>query len=60
MTFLKWAATKWKGYTSMSKWTPADGDDNDIVSSAIKLDLLTNVSTTMHATCIGLICVAVY
>ena len=47
MTFLQWAATKWKGYTSMSEWTPADGDDNDIVSSASKLELvvfkLTNV-----------------
>ena len=63
MTFPQWAATKWKGYTSMSEWTPADGDDNDIVSSSSKLELvvfkLTNVSTTMDATCIG-VCSCVF
>ena len=63
MTFPQWAATKWKGYTSMSERTPADGDDNDIVSSSSKLELvvfkLTNVSTTMDATCIG-VCSCVF
>ena len=39
MTCLQWTATKWKEYTSMSKWTP-DGDDNDIVSSPSKLELV--------------------
>ena len=37
--FLKWAATKRKGYARISERTSADGDDNGIASSANKLDL---------------------